>query len=221
MSDNPPNSGVLKDCSEIWDERYAQLTRNNVGRWYEPWLEPWLALLETSRYVPILDIGCGCGLDARYLSEHGFRVIAADYSQAALRQANSVAWQAGLAQADLRQGLPFSDQAFEIVIANLSLHYFHWPETEKIVRDLQRCLRSGGHLLTRVNSTKDYHYGAAGEVIVANKLYLVRGGLKRFFDRQDIDRLFGTGWVVHVVEEKVIHCYHKPKVAWEIVLQKN
>ena len=107
MSDNIPNSDVLKDSSKIWDERYAQLARNNAGRQYEPWLEPWLALLETSRYVPILDIGCGRGLDARYLSEHGFRVIAADYSQAALRQANRVARQAGLAQADLRQGLPF------------------------------------------------------------------------------------------------------------------
>jgi SAM-dependent methyltransferase len=168
-----------------------------------------------------LDLGCGSGLDAYYLSGSGLGVFAVDFSWAALRMVCQKVNQATIAQVDLRQGLPFPTGRFGGVVANLSLHYFRWSETERVVAEVRRCLRPGGYLFARVNSANDRHYGAVGYQSIEANLYLVKGMLKRFFDRPDIERLFGSGWITHGLAEKVIHCYQLPKVVWELVVQKK
>jgi 2-polyprenyl-3-methyl-5-hydroxy-6-metoxy-1,4-benzoquinol methylase len=49
------------------------------------WLERWQTVLETTRKVPILQLGCGGGQYARFLTDIGFAVIATDFSEEALK----------------------------------------------------------------------------------------------------------------------------------------
>lgn len=207
----------LRDPRHIWEERYAR----HIDFRYEPWLEPWRSLVESGQPDPVLDLGCGGGHDVYYLSRIGCGVIAVDYSQQALLITRQKVGQATIAQADLRQGLLFPTGLFGGIVANLSLHYFRWSETERIVAEVRRCLKPGRYLFARVNSTNDRHYGAVGHKSIEDNLYLVRGMLKRFFDRPDIDRLFGQGWIAHGIAEKIIHRYGNPKVVWELVFQKK
>ena len=123
-------------------------------------------------------------------------------------------------QLDLRAPLPFADASFGAAIASLSLHYFDWATTERAVAEIRRCLLPGGLLLCRLNSTADVLHGAQGHEEIEPRFYRVRARYaetKRFFDRADLDRLFGN-WAVESVQETTVLRYEQPKVAWEIVL---
>jgi SAM-dependent methyltransferase len=208
--------GDLTDPRQIWDERYArsrQLSDN-----YEPWLGRWLALLEARQETPILNLGCRLGLDAQYLAARGYRVIAADYSWQALQTARH---RARVVQLDHGRGLPFAHGAFQVIVANLSLHYLRWRRTRQVVASLCCCLQAGGLLLARFNSTQDYNHGAAGHVELEAHCFVVQGVLKRFFDGPDLDRLFRRGWKMRSLQEQTVHCYTRPKVVWEVVVERN
>jgi SAM-dependent methyltransferase len=153
------SSSNLIEPRTIWDQRFSRAVVNRHN--YEPWLEPWWSLFETSKDVPILDLDCGRGYDSLYLTARGLRVIAADFSREALKAACRTA--VGITsqvQIDLRQGLPFRAATFQVIVANLSLYYFPRRQTAQIINGVRDCLRSGGYLLARFNSTGDVQYGA-------------------------------------------------------------
>lgn len=86
---------------------------------------------------------------------------------------------------------------------------------------IRSTLRRGGVLLCRLNSTSDFNHGASGNPRIEDNYYLVQGMPKRFFDRRDIDTIFADGWRMLSIEEKVIESYARPKIAWEVVLEKD
>jgi SAM-dependent methyltransferase len=143
------------------DERWGEILRSFGQVPENRWLEHWQTVLETSRYTPILELGCGGGQDARFLTGLGFAVIATDFSEEALKLTRRRAPEARLENVDLTRGLPFPEAAFRVIVASLSLHYFPWRQTLEILDDIRRCLEPYGHLLARFNSTRDPHYCAA------------------------------------------------------------
>lgn len=187
---------------------------------YDPWLERWQTVLETSRGTPILELGCGGGQDARSLTGLGFAVIATDFSEGALELTRRRAPEATLENVDLTRGLPFSDDAFRVIVASLSLHYFPWRQTREILDDVRRCLEPHGHLLARLNSTRDPRYCAAEKQEIEENFYLVGGMPKRLFDRTSVDALFDEGWEVVEAGERVTRRYGEAKVVWEIAARR-
>ncbi|HKH11090.1 MAG TPA: class I SAM-dependent methyltransferase, partial [Rubrobacter sp.] len=133
------------DAREEWDRIFSRLDGAMVGE--DGWLERRLSLLDSHRDAPVLDLGCGAGEDARFLSRRGFRVVAADFSQKALEITGRRAPEAETKRVDLVRGLPFPDARFGAVVASLSLHYFPWPKTVEVLEDVRRCLVPGGLLL--------------------------------------------------------------------------
>jgi SAM-dependent methyltransferase len=206
---------------QIWERRYSRMRAADVRPNADPWLERWLPQLAAAQDVPVLELGCGSGQDTRYLVDHGFRVIAGDYSRSALTTARASAAQAAFMQFDLRDGLPFPRETFPVIIAGLCLHYFSRVETQRIVAEIRDRLCPGGYLLVRVNSVRDVHYGAVGYAEIELGSYLVNGALKHFFDADDLRALFADGWRLHHLEERTIHRYENPKVVWEMVMEKN
>jgi SAM-dependent methyltransferase len=215
------------DPREIWEGRFARLNKDKVQHNYEPWLARWRALLETSHAIPLLDLGCGSGFDSRYLAgegvdtNHPFDVISADYCRSALACTGEVAPRAQRVQMDLRGDLPFPHEAFQVIIANLCLHYFSWAQTRAIIEKVRHRLKVSGFLIARFNSKKDVHHGALGHEEIEPGCYIVGGMLKHFFDGEDLKQLFAEDWTIHGLEEMTIHCYSKPKVVWELVAEKK
>jgi hypothetical protein len=68
---------------------------------------------------------------------------------------------------------------------------------------------------------RDRHYGAAGHPPIAADYYLVDSVPKRFFDQEAVERLFARGWRCLLREERVIDRYERPKVAWEVALERR
>ena len=181
----------------------------------DPWLERWLALIrETSAGGPVLELGCGNGRDTVDLLRAGCTVIVMDISMENLAECAKSAPEAKLLQMDIGKPFPFTDHNIPVIVASLSLHYFSWEVSLQISTELKRCIKAGGLLLARFNSTNDLHYGASSTVEIEPNFYQVGTRTKRFFDESSVRR-FLQGWEIQFLEENVIQRYQKPKWVWE------
>ena len=206
------------DTSREWNRIYSRIDGMSAGE--DAWLERWRNVLDTSQGFPVLDLGCGDGHDARFLTERGFPVIATDFSEKALEITRRTAPAAKTQNVDLTRGLPFPDASFGVIVASLSLHYFPWQQTTEILAEVRRCLQPGGRLLARFNSTRDPRYRAAEKQHIEDNYYLIGGLPRRLLDKQDLDALFEKGWEILAAEERTICRYGGNKLAWEVAAAK-
>jgi SAM-dependent methyltransferase len=207
-------NGLSKETYEDY------LKRQDKKPVYDLWLDKHADVLRVSRHRPILDLGCGLGNDSLYLTERGFQVISCDKSEAAVTAAKKHVPDAHCKVFDMLDGLPFEDDSFSVVIADLCLHYFSWNDTLRIVRDIRRILTSGGVLLCRVNSVNDVNYGAGQGEVIEENYYNVSGNAKRFFDRDQLNALF-SGWQLRHVREERLDRFGQPKILWEVAARKS
>jgi len=184
------------------------------------WLERWLPLLaERAQGRPLLELGCGTGRDTAALLRAGHRVVALDRSRASLVLAHLAARDATFVRQDVREPWPAHEGGYGAVIASLSLHYFDWATTAALVERIRRALGERGVLVCRLNSTRDHHFGASGHPRIEHHYFDVGGEPKRFFDRDDVDRLFARHWNIASAQESLIDRYHAPKAVWELILE--
>lgn len=94
-------------------------------------------VLNPLRGTAVLDLGCGKGRFASRLAAEGARVIGLDLSQAMLTAATGLSRVRGTASR-----LPFTDQAFDSVIAIEVIE--HLPSVEQALAEVRRVLRPGG-----------------------------------------------------------------------------
>jgi SAM-dependent methyltransferase len=201
-----------------WDELYR--TRGTGAPAGASWLACYEHLLRSPGNLPIMDLGCGCGEDTAYLRQQGFDTVSCDYSQEALRHLSGLVHSTNVICFDMLDGLPFPSSAFNVVIANLSLHYFSWHDTEKVVADIRRVLAAGGCLICRVNSVADTEHGAGQGTRIEENYYNVCGKPKRFFDKEKLGKLL-RGWELLVCDERRMIRSGKTKTFWEVVVRKR
>jgi cyclopropane fatty-acyl-phospholipid synthase-like methyltransferase len=100
----------------------------------------------------ILDVGCGSGGPAVFLArETGCRVTGVDVNEAGIRAGLALARAAGMEDtvlfrhADVREPLPFADQAFGALVCMDVL--CHLPDRHRLFAEWRRILRPGGRML--------------------------------------------------------------------------
>ena len=209
----------MKNPQAIWDARYTVPEKKSINANYDDWLVRWKPLLPSGKGQSVLDMGCGIGLDTRYLADLGLTVFSLDFSWEALNHCRKRVFSANPIQVDFARGLPFVANCFDAVVANLSLHYFNDVQTLSIVQEIRRCLKSGCALFVRVNSVKDSNFGADGFEEIEPGVYSVYGQQKRFFDGDTINGLYGFGWEIISMEEMQVDRFSKPKMVWEVILR--
>lgn len=106
-------------------------------------LNPWLErhLWELGRDGPVLDLGCGRGYWLRRMRSAGLRPVGIEHDQD--RTADALR-QAPVAVADGAE-LPFADTSVGLVWCIHVLH--HLEEPDRVLREVRRVLRPGGHLI--------------------------------------------------------------------------
>ena len=92
----------------------------------------------------ILEIGCGTGLNSRYLAQHSKSLLALDFSAGMLAEArvNLSGTRAGFAQREIRQGWPLAAASVDRVVCSLVLE--HIEDLDPIFKEAARVLRPGG-----------------------------------------------------------------------------
>jgi SAM-dependent methyltransferase len=196
---------------QYWNEASNS---DNIKLTYDYWLDKYEEYLRTCN-KPIIDLGCGIGNNTLYLLERNYEVISCDFSEVALNRLNSQIPHAAIQHFDMREGIPFKDRSVEIVIADLSLHYFDEQTTLKILQDLHRTLEENGLLLCRLNSTKN--------IQEPNEFFLESGGLqRRYFNEEQINYYFDNEtWDILFKSEYIMKRYSTNKVVWELSLKKK
>ena len=203
---------------KYWDEFHTGYERREIVT--DGWLDRWESYIKACG-GPVLDLGCGSGNDTLYFIEQGKKVVACDQSPNAIASVKRNFPEVYEARClNFLDGFDWETESFEIICADLCLHYFSQQDTREILRELHRILTPEGYLFVRVNSVKDVLHGAGEGEEVEKHLYRTnRGTLKRFFDREDIEEFFSE-FEILFCEEEDMNRYSKAKVVYTLCLKK-
>ena len=152
---------------------------------------------------PVIDLGCGDGNDTIYLLNRGKEVVPCDGSiNAVLNMRRNFPEVKESICFDMLTVFPFANSSIDLMVADLSLHYFTREDTIKILKEIRRVLANRGHLLFRVNSMNDVNHGAGQGIEIEPHLYMTEDGrYKRFFSSADIYEIFNIFDIKYVREE--------------------
>ena len=204
---------------DYWNNIYKPIDRKDIIT--DDWLDDFDNIISKCN-TPILDLGCGVGNNTLYLINKNKKVIASDISNNAILNINKNFPEIYDTKCfNMLDGLPFKDNNFEIIVADLSLHYFNKEDTEKIIKNIKRVLCDDGYLFIRVNSIKDINHGFGKGLKIEDHLFRVEDGrLKRFFDEKDIKEFFKDFEIIYLKEEKMMR-YKLEKIVYKVCLKKS
>jgi ubiquinone/menaquinone biosynthesis C-methylase UbiE len=159
--DDPTLSLDLSRLERIKEERSRRAEdyfRRNAGSWEEirglyiddKRIDETLNGMIRERQVDdLLDIGTGTGRVLRIAGDHAGSAIGIDNSRDMLAIARANLDQDGLRNCQVRHAdmyrLPFTDDRFDLITANMLVHYADEPET--LIGEAARVLRPGGRLI--------------------------------------------------------------------------
>ena len=179
--------------------------------------QKWIDILPKGR---VLDLGCGIGQFTDYWLNNGFQVTSADISANALHALKERTPVATTVKLDMSKPLPFADGTFDVVFANLSIHYFDEETTMALVGEIHRILKWGGLLIGSVNSSAAYKYVQDQATVLEPNYYLIGQRYIRLFDRLQFEQFFRQFKTVSLEETHIVR-FKNPKDQWEFIFQKD
>ena len=205
------NTNMVKDFKKL----------NNTLEVYDMWLDKYIDYIVSAKKT-IIDLGCGIGNDTLFIKSCGKEVLSIDYSDEALKIINQNVEGANTLKMNFEDEWLLKKESADLIIANLSLHYFNTETTLKIINSIRDTLVDGGILIVRVNSINDTNYGSSSLDEIEPHYYEAMNIKKRFFDREDIDFFFSGFKILNCKEENVLSRVHdKKKIVWECVFKKE
>lgn len=133
----------------------------------------------------LLDVGCGDGLfvaetDRRLgLAQRSWKLDGVDYSAEMIRRAQARPYQ--FQQCNLEGGLPFEDQAFDVVTAGELIEHLYNPDG--FLAEVARVLRPGGHILLSTPNLQAWY----------NRALFLLGIQPLFYEASTKSPLIGAG----------------------------
>lgn len=211
----------METQQRIWNARYKS------GKMFESqtsWLFPYISLLRGFEGVPqVLEVGCGDGRCSEYLKGCGFDVVASDISNVAINNLAERSSDIKCECFDISQGIPHEKRSFDLVLSNLSSHYFSTEETRDIYTDVWRVLKPGGYFLLRVNDRREYDTNKVGdtvETLGVNFVLSRNGKRKHYFDHDDLKSCLGDFNIISM-KDVSFPCNGREKYAIEALARKD
>ena len=204
----------MEKLDKYWDD--IHLKYNSI---YDGWLNKYISLFKKEDLF--IELGCGRAYCSRYLLENNFEnVIACDFSNEVIKIINKEAPNLKTMIFDMSEQLPFADNSVDVIISDLSLHYFDLKKTQCILGEIYRVLKVGGYVIARVNSSNDKSH-IPNNCKELEKNYFWDGNIyKKFFEKEDFDILF-KNFKIYTLEEKIMDRYEKTKILWEFCIKKE
>lgn len=204
---------VRQNSYNYWNARNCDMTYKEIVT--DNWLTSYKSIIKG----PVIDLGCGSGNNTKVLCDMGVEVIACDLSQNVIESIKRNFPAVKTSKFDLLDDFPFEENFAGAVVADLCLHYFTEAETLNIIENIKRVLKPGGYLYARVNSLKELHNPSIFKEVEKHLYKTEDDRYKRFFDKDDVNRLFSGLQICEVNEEQMLR-YKEPKTVLKIIAQK-
>ena len=166
---------------DLWNSKWSKLdgklsATNYSKRVYK--------FLKNKNIKSILDLGSGDGKDSLYFSKKGIQVTSVDFSKEAMNKLIKIINDKKIDNiktivADIKN-LNLNDK-FDVIYANLSLHYFDDKTTAKIFSNLFELLNQDGYLFVRCKSVEDPLYGIGDEI--EKNVFNNKGKIQHLFSK--------------------------------------
>ena len=201
-----------------WRRHLAEPERMDIFE--ELWIGKHQELIDKLNKGHAMDLGCGIGQFTDYFIDNGFQVTSADISVNALNALKERTPAATTVELDMSQPLPFADSAFDVVFANLSIHYFDKKTTFALSNEIYRVLKPGGLFIGSVNSSVAYEIVKDKAKVLEDNYYLIGERYIRLFDRPQFDHFFGQFKMVSLEEIHTVR-FKNQRDHWEFIFQKD
>lgn len=145
------------------------------------------------KFMKILDIGCGTGLNAKNLARGGHEIIGIDISGIAIK----IFCQNGFdgVICDLTSGIPFKNDEFDLVYASEVIE--HLIDTEHFVNEIYRVLKpSGKVVISTINSA--FWVFRLTSLMGRTVTEIQHQGHIRFFSKSGLAKYFKNSGFAHI-----------------------
>lgn len=154
-----------------------------------------------------LDLGCGIGQYTKELMSYGYEVTSADISNIALEKVKE--FNDNIVKVDMKEELPFSENEFDLVFANLSIHYFSDEDTKKLMLEIKRILKEEGLFIGSVNGIQRYEKIKDTAVELEKHYWFNKNKYVRLFDKDDLEKYLDVFDVLNIEEKETVRFNHK------------
>lgn len=154
-----------------------------------------------------LDLGCGIGQYSKELMSYGYEVISADISDIALEKVKE--FNDNVVKVDMKEELPFSEKEFDLVFANLSIHYFSDEDTKKLMLEIKRILKEDGLFIGSVNGIQGYEKIKDTAVELEKHYWFNKNKYVRLFDKDDLEKYLDVFDVLNIEEKETVRFNNK------------
>lgn len=202
--------------NNYWDEIYWEkhLKEDDINSIEDNWVEEYLKYLPSNGNL--LDLGCGIGQYSNYFYSLGYKVSACDISYKAIDELKKNNSKIDTKIQDMNELLDYEDCMFDIVFANLSIHFLNDEKTKQLLSEIKRILKPNGIFIGSVNSTKAYEFIKDHVIELESNYYDSNGRNVRLFDKNSIDNYFKNFENIMLVEKDTDRFGHK-KNKWEFI----
>lgn len=211
---------MINTYKQEWNEMHKKFAENpnNILK-YDEWLEEFKTTIDAVN-TEIIDLGCGVtGNNTLYLLNRNKKVISCDFAEEALKVVATHIPNSRTLLFDMTERFPFEDNFTDLIIADLSIHYFSKQVTINIINEIKRVLKNNGYLIFRVNSTKSTEYKEIKETSLEDNYYFIKGITKRFFSEKDILNFF-YDWNIEFMKEENMDRWSDDKIVWKVMVKK-
>lgn len=201
---------------EIWEKEHiepqvllqmdSQEASSGVTRFWD-----WLKTKNIGKGLKGIEMGCGKGRNAIWLTKQGVEMTAFDFSPAAIKEAQTRAEQVGAKKVhflvhDATKSWPFSSSSFDIAIDCFATTDIESSEGRLFAKDeLTRVLKPGGYILVYTLSIDDEFHKEMIKVSPAEEknafYHPTTGKFEKTFDRNELLELYKD---LQLVEEQRI-----------------
>ena len=211
----------MEEAKRYWNEKYwvRHMKDDDLENIEDPWIDKYVDIIYDHK-GQLLDLGCGVGQYSKHFHDNGFDVTAADISELALDYLSQKQSDIKTVRIDMTEPLPFKDKSFDVVFANLSIHFFNEKDTRALIAEVKRILKDDGIFVGSCNSSKAYKYIADISTVIEDGFYREDGGRTvRLFDKSQFDSFF-AGWNEVLLSEIETVRFNKSKTMWEFIYSK-
>lgn len=184
---------------EYWKEHISKEIEEDI--WIREYKEYF------NRKGKCLDLGCGIGQYSKELMSYGYEVTSSDISDIALEKVKE--FNSNVIKLDMKEKLPFSDNEFDLVFANLSIHYFSDKDTKKLMLEIKRILKKDGLFIGSVNGLEGYEKIKETAIEIEKHYWFNKNKYIRLFDKEDLKNYLSIFNIINIEERETIRFEHK------------